>query len=70
MKINPAIETALCYAKHGFYTCAPVGVEPVLESFVSNTLEMAQEEDSSVTEDQVRDYVTARWISIVAEMGA
>lgn len=70
MKTPSAIETALGYAKHGFYTCAPVGVEPVLESFVSNTLEMAQEEDPSVTEDQVRDYVTACWVDIVAEMGA
>ena len=65
-----AIEQALACARHGFICCAEIGVEPVLESFVSNTLEMAREEDPSVTEAQVRAYVTARWDAIVAELNA
>lgn len=67
--MSTVIESALSIAKHGFYTCAEVGVEPVLESFVLNTLEMAHEDDPSITEDQVRQYITQQWPSIVTELG-
>ena len=53
---------------HTFYTCAEVGVEPHMESFILNVFETCEEYEDHPTLFATRRYITTNWDDISKHM--
>jgi hypothetical protein len=53
---------------HGFYTCAEVGVQPDMQSFIINVFESVEEYEDHPTFFATRRYIAAEWTALVKLM--
>jgi hypothetical protein len=80
MRIQPIAELGLTESEieileeciqahcHGFHTCAEIGVQPDMHSFVVNVFESVEEYEGHPTFFATRRYIAAEWAALVQLM--